>query len=263
MQKNVTATRAKIAPTRKNVLIAAAQFAKIYQKEKSMADFNEKYFASGNGESRPDKVEDVLLDGEQITWRGKPKKSAYIANSVAKMFPIALIWIIFDGFFIGMMATNGFDIPTPLIVFMSVFFVLHLAPVWIWIYKAVTARKRHENLEYVFTDKRIIIRSGVVAVNFDAIDYKDVAAVNVRYGVIDKIAKVGDIYVTAAKKATVIEDLNNPREVSKILQSLVSKVKTGVSFTEGVKVEMVKCKYCGTKNRSTDKTCSSCGAPLD
>ena len=126
-----------------------------------MADFNEKYFASGNGEPRPDKAEDVLLDGEQIAWRGKPKKSAYIANSIAKMFPIALIWIVFDGFFIGMMATNGFDIPTPLIVFMSIFFVLHLAPVWIWIYKAVTARKRHENLEYVFTDKRIIIRSGV------------------------------------------------------------------------------------------------------
>ena len=228
-----------------------------------MADFNEKYFASGNGEPRPDKVEDVLLDGEQIAWRGKPKKSAYIANSIAKMFPIALIWIVFDGFFIGMMATNGFDIPTPLIVFMSIFFVLHLAPVWIWIYKAATARKRHENLEYVFTDKRIIIRSGVVAVNFDAIDYQDVAAVNVRYGVIDKIAKVGDISVTSAKKATVIEDLDNPREVSKILQSLVSKVKTNVSFTEGVKVEMVKCKYCGTKNRPTDKNCSSCGAPLD
>ena len=77
-----------------------------------MADFNEKYFASDNGEPRPDKVEDVLLDGEQITWRGKPKKSAYIANSIAKMFPIALIWIIFDGFFIGMMATNGFGYPS-------------------------------------------------------------------------------------------------------------------------------------------------------
>lgn len=38
-----------------------------------MADFNEKYFASGNGEPRPDKAEDVLLDGEQIAWRGKPK----------------------------------------------------------------------------------------------------------------------------------------------------------------------------------------------
>lgn len=229
-----------------------------------MAELNEKYFAgSGGEEKRPDNIEEILQDGEKIVWRGKPKKSAYIANSVAKMFPIALIWIIFDGFFIGMLATNGFDIPTPLIVFMSIFFVLHLAPVWIWIYRSVTAKKRHENLEYAFTDRRIIVRSGVVALDFKSVSYQDVSAVNVRYGAIDKMAKVGDIYVTSNSKATVIEDIENPRAVSKQLETLVSKVKTGVAFTEGEKVEFVKCKYCGTKNRSTDKTCSSCGAPLD
>ena len=123
-----------------------------------MAELNEKYFAgSGGEEKRPENIEEILQDGEKIVWRGKPKKSAYIANSVAKMFPIALIWIIFDGFFIGMLATNGFDIPTPLIVFMSIFFVLHLAPVWIWIYRSVTAKKRHENLEYAFTDRKSVV----------------------------------------------------------------------------------------------------------
>lgn len=223
---------------------------------------NEKYFQQGK-DKNIQTVEQSLMQGENILWQGKPQKKAFVLNNVFKMLPVALLWIAFDVFFIVMLATTADGFPTSMIAPICIFFVLHLAPVWIWIYKCVTASKRHKNTEYAFTDKRIIIRQGTIAVDFKSIEYKDVSAVNIRYGVIDRLAKVGDIYITSTGKASVLEDLENPSEISKILQDAISQTKQNVSFTVGAKVTFVKCKYCGCKNKSTDTVCSSCGAPLE
>lgn len=224
---------------------------------------NEKYFQPNSEGPKSETIADSLFDGEKILWSGKPQKKAFVLNNIMKMLPIALIWIAFDAFFIFMVATNFGEFPAPLIPALCIFFVFHLAPVWIWLYRCITASKRHKNTEYAFTDRRIIIRKGAVAVDFKSIEYKDVVAVNLRYGVIDKLAKVGDVYITATGKASVLEDLENPSQVEKILQGIVSEQKPNVAFTDNAKVTFVKCKYCGCKNKSTDPICSSCGAPLE
>ena len=226
-------------------------------------ELNEKYFQPKDSGSDIETIEQSLMPDEKILWQGKPQKKAFVLNNVFKMLPIALVWIVFDVFFIVMLATTADGFPTSMIAPICIFFVLHLAPVWIWIYKSVTASKRHKNTDYAFTDKRIIIRKGTIAVDFKSIEYKDVVAVNLRYGVIDRLAKVGDIYITATGKASVLEDLENPSQIVKILQDTISQPKQNVSFTVGEKVSYVKCKYCGCKNKSSNSTCSSCGAPLE
>ncbi len=226
-------------------------------------ELNEKYFQPKDDKGGVQTIEQSLMPDEKILWQGKPQKKAFVLNNVFKMLPIALLWIAFDVFFIVMLATNADGFPTAMIAPICIFFVLHLAPVWIWIYKSVTASKRHKNTDYAFTDKRIIIRKGTIAVDFKSIEYKDVVAVNLRYGVIDRLAKVGDIYITATGKASVLEDLENPSQIAKILQDTISQTKQNVPFTDNAKVTFVKCKYCGCKNKSTDTVCSSCGAPLE
>lgn len=223
---------------------------------------NENYFQPENNDSAKS-IEQSLMPGETIVWQGKPQKKAFVLNNVLKMLPLAIVWLAFDAFFIAMVATNFEELPTPIIPMLCVFFLMHLAPVWIWVYRCVTASKRHKNTEYAFTDQRIIIRKGAIAVDIKSIEYKDVVAVNLRYGLIDKLVNVGDIYITATGKASVLEDLENPSQVAQILQSTVSSKKANVSFTDNAKVTYVKCKYCGCKNKSTEKVCSSCGAPLD
>ena len=42
-----------------------------------------------------------LVEGETEIWSGKPKKSAFILNSVLTMAPIAIIWLAFDSFAIS------------------------------------------------------------------------------------------------------------------------------------------------------------------
>lgn len=225
--------------------------------------YNENYFQNGNNQDEPKTIQSSLVEGEQIEWSGKPQRKAFIVNNVLKMLPVALLWLVFDTFFIVMLAKTADMLPVPAIVFLCIFFVFHLMPVWMWIYRCATASKRHKNIEYAFTNKRIVVRKGIVAVDFKSIDYKDVVAVNLRYGLIDKAAKVGDIYITSTGKATVLEDLENPASVEQLLQRIISDKKPGVAFTDNAKVTYVKCKYCGTKNVSDADKCSSCGAPLD
>jgi hypothetical protein len=50
----------------------------------------------------------AMAAGEYVIWKGKPKKSAYIADKALSMLPIAIFWLIFDLNFLRMAGGNGF-----------------------------------------------------------------------------------------------------------------------------------------------------------
>ena len=76
-----------------------------------------------------------------------------------------------------------------------IFFAFHLLPVWIWLGNIITASKKWKNTKYYVTDKRIIIQTGIIGASYDTIYYKDIKNVSLKIGVIDKLLKVGDIYI--------------------------------------------------------------------
>lgn len=195
-----------------------------------MGKIDENYFKSTDKDYS--KIDEILADDEQILWRGKPKKSAYIVNAILKMLPIALIWIAFDATFITLMLTNiGWDaIPAPMKIFIFVFFAFHLVPVWIWLSNVITANRQHKNLEYAFTNRRIIVRSGIIGIDFKNVYYTDVKAVNLRVGIVDKILKVGDVYINSKTGATVLFDLTDPYFITQRLQKIVMDIKTDTLF---------------------------------
>ena len=55
----------------------------------------------------PNSMDNMLMGGEEVLWRGKPKKNAFVMNRIIKILPIALIWILFDGIMIGAMIITG------------------------------------------------------------------------------------------------------------------------------------------------------------
>lgn len=196
-----------------------------------MKKIDENFFKNNTGGSGEIKtIDEIVGDDEQILWRGKPKKSAFILGNALSMLPIVLVWLLFDGFFIGLLISEGGEIPKDMIIFMCIFFAFHLMPVWIWVSKIVTANKRHKNLEYAFTNKRIIIKSGIVAIDFQNLYYSDIDSVNVKVGLIDKILKVGDIYVKTGSQSQVINDVENPYFLTKRLQEIVLDMKADLNF---------------------------------
>ena len=202
-----------------------------------MGKIDENYFKTSDKDYT--QLDEIIDDGEKILWRGKPKKSAYVLNAFLKMLPIAIIWLAFDGAFIALLLTQmGWDmIPAPMKVFIFVFFAFHLVPVWIWIANVVTANRQHKNLEYAFTNRRIIVRSGIIGIDFKNVFYTDVEAVNLKVGIVDKMLKVGDIYINSKAGATVLFDIDNPYFITGRLQKIVADIKTDTLFPNNLRPE--------------------------
>ena len=179
-------------------------------------------------------INDVLVDGETIIWNGKPKKSAYIINKFFTMLPFAIIWLMFDSIFIISFITSGNFME--MIWFIIPFFALHLMPVWIWLSNVLTAKRNWENTEYYVTDKRIIIESGFIGMNYQTIYYKDIKNVHLRIGVIDKLLKVGDVYFDINQNRTqFFLDLENPYELYTKLQKIVLDIQTDIEFPNNLR----------------------------
>jgi membrane protein YdbS with pleckstrin-like domain len=204
---------------------------------------DENYFKIDNP-MKKNRIEDIVTPGESILWREKPKKAAYIWSKFIQMFPIAFIWMLFDGFAIAAIfaadidASNSGDMPVPLWLILVVFFALHLFPVWIWIGGIIKGFVEIKNIEYAFTDRRIIIREGIVGINFQSIYYSDVTSVNLKVGVMDRILHVGDIYISSSETPAVLFDVKNPYEISSKLQKITLDIKTDVNYPNALRPDV-------------------------
>lgn len=194
-----------------------------------MGKLNEKYFVKNDKDIT--KIDDLLEKDEEILWRGKPKKSAFVVSRILQLLPFALIWIAFDGTFIALLITQNIfsQMPWYAVVFIVFFFLIHLIPVWIWISNIITANIHYKNIEYCFTQKRIIFKTGFF-IDIKNVYYSEINAVNVKVGLTDKITKVGDIYITSNNGAHVLLDLEDPYFVANELQKIVHDIKN-IPFT--------------------------------
>ncbi len=189
-----------------------------------MGKYNEKYFKMDDNMNF-NKTEDVLEKGESILLKTKPKRSAYVWGSILGMLPLVLVWAAID---ISIICFIPFE--SEMLWFLIPFFALHLAPVWIWLYNVITVSIRYKNLEYVFTEKRIIIRSGVIGIDFKSVYYSDIEGVNLKVGITDKIFKVGDIYIKAKTQSCTLYDVQNPYKLLSEIQKITLDIKTDIHY---------------------------------
>lgn len=180
----------------------------------------------------------ILANGEQILWEGKPNKKAFILNSILPMMPIALLWLIFDGFFIAtIIFTGAFK---EIAFFVIPFFAIHLFPVWKWIGDILSSAVKWEKTRYLVTDKRIVIQSGFISSNVNSIYYKDIDHARLHIGVFDKIFNVGDIIISSNKywertsnsssSSFSILDIENPHETYRRIQKIILDIQTDIEY---------------------------------
>ena len=196
-----------------------------------MAKYNEKYFQ--NDGMKNNNIEDLVEKDEQILWRGKPKKAAFILSKFCNLLPFVIIWLLFDGFFIYMLVSMNIfqEIPVVISIVIVVFFLIHLLPVWFWLSNVITAWKQYKNIEYCFTNKRIIVRTGIF-VDIKNLYYTDIQNVNLRVGLIDRMLKVGDIYISGKFEATVLYDITDPYFITNELQKAQRDFTFNITLSE-------------------------------
>lgn len=176
-------------------------------------------------------VEDILEKDEKILQRLKPNAKVIRLEAIFKGMPLALLWFSIDAIFIvTMFATGAVEEAPWMIAFMIGFFALHLLPVWLYIANLIKKLAGYKNIEYVFTDKRIIIRSGLVGIDFKSIYYTSLESVNLKVGLFDRLFKVGDIYLKANTQTAVLEDIENPYVYLSKLQKIALDIKSDIYY---------------------------------
>ena len=209
-----------------------------------------KYYGSSNVTYND--IEGQLMPDESIIWKGIPKRSAFIINSSLSMLPVALIWLMIDGSFIFSIfqadKLTGSEMFGGMSLFFIGFFALHLMPVWIWLYGVLTANGRWKNTQYAVTNKRIIIRNGLIGYQYNSFYYTDISNVTLKVGVIDRMLGVGDIMISlnhtigTTKKGhpintTSILDVENPDQVMQIVQKTIMDMQTDIHFPNALRPE--------------------------
>ena len=193
-------------------------------------NIDENYFKTNNP-MKQNTIEDILSEDEAILQRLKPNRKVLLLEALFKGLPFVLLWVAFDSFFIIMMIVTGAFKENPyLIIFVVAFFALHLLPLWMYIINIVKTMAGSKNIEYVFTNRRIIVRSGVIGIDFKTIYYTDVEGINCRVGIFDSMFKVGDLYIKAHDQSAVLMNIETPYFFLEKLQKITLDIKTDIQY---------------------------------
>ena len=179
-----------------------------------MARVEQKDFDINNNSN---KLDDVLQSDEEIIIELGPQKLDYVLEGLLKGLPFVVIWVLIDIFIIRqMLSMEVFDnsIGKGFALFIAFILVFHLLPLWLYLSRLFKRIATFGKIKYYFTNKRIIIKSGIIGTDYKFFTYPEVLTADVKRGLLDKIFKVGDIYITASNKSVIIEDIKNPYQYS-------------------------------------------------
>lgn len=188
---------------------------------------NQKYFI--NEKEEINSIEKMMNEDETILWRGRPFKKSFILSSILKFLPIVIIWVGIDVSLIVCMILF-MELEWWLLLIIGFFLLIHLMPLWFYIANIITCFRRLKIEEYAFTDKRIILKTGLLAPNIVSINYASITSLNLRIGIIEKICKVGDIYIVYTNGKIVLEDIVNPYYIYGELQRIANDIKSDIIY---------------------------------
>jgi membrane protein YdbS with pleckstrin-like domain len=181
--------------------------------------------------------------GEKILYAGKPDKKYFVFESIFNpLLPFAIVWGLFDMFFIG--AAFSLDKADEAAFFIVPFMALHLMPVWIYLGGALLSFRRYRNTAYIVTDKAIYASGGIFARTYKSKPFAELSHVDLHRGIFDQWFGVGDIITTSAQAnpATLngrrrstnagisIDSIANYAEVYKLVKQLQEDIYTDVMY---------------------------------
>lgn len=140
-------------------------------------------------------------EDETIYWQGTPDRKAFLLKSIFNfLLPIAIVWAIFDfGFLAGTLFSDPEDGSPEW--FLIPFLMLHLMPVWIYVFGVVTSVRRFRNTAYLVTDRAVYLSGGAFSVNLEVHPLAKISNINVRQGIIDRRIGVGSVILDGGNTA--------------------------------------------------------------
>lgn len=138
---------------------------------------------------------DILEKDEEIVKVIKPSKARYWE---APLFPFAIP--LFWPHFIVLMVGTLFTLP---------FFYA----------------RGYKNLYYAYTNKRLIVRSGTIGVDYRSLDFKDITATSVNVGLLDRGGKTGSISFKSPSTHISFNYVEKPYDLMKEIKEYMNTIK--------------------------------------
>jgi len=170
-------------------------------------------------------IKDMIEPGENLIWEGKPDKVAYIIGSPVQ-YLIALLMTAGYALIVYLSKTlensySGFNIGSAIIIILIIF-------VFMPIYRAINWKY----VQYIITDKRIYLASGIIGRDIAALDYTAISSPDVNVGLIDKLRNCGSVRLNP-KNTGVRANLSHipdPYNVYKMLKQMSLDIKADIYY---------------------------------
>jgi len=167
----------------------------------------------------PADLKAILEKDEKILWIGKPKSAPFILKGLV-VVPIVVLFGVFP---LLIVPREVFTV-LPVLFFLvlwelfPVIFILSVT-----LYPILLLR----NILYIVTDRRIIVRKGVIGIDYDILNLELVQQVNIDVGIWDKVYGTGTLVIQAIGVSPV--RLYSIPEPLKVHSTITRAVKEAIS----------------------------------
>lgn len=180
-------------------------------------------------------IEKILNTNEKIIWEGTPDFRInmlmgyiFVGGFSLFLFIFAIISLLNDSVF------------TASIFFLSTIILLIFIPL-----SEITLKR----IRYFFTDKRIIIQSGLIGLDYSIVDYDKIQSMNVNVGLLDKLfnGNTGSIYIYSGLMGAsqygsysvphMLFTIQDPYKVFEILKKLSHDIKSDIEYPNNLRPE--------------------------
>jgi hypothetical protein len=185
----------------------------------------------------PPEFEAVTEPGEKVLWTGRPVFWPFVLHAVPILI-FGAIWGLMDLGILGKAATSKGHVD----LFLFGFGFLHAFPAWGSLLYAAYLVMVHGNTAYAYTNRRLLMRSGVVGTSFTSVDYDRIQELDVTVGVIERLFGVGTVRAycgrNTSKGARIYDQfvsIANPYDVFRAIKGVEVDVKTDWNFPNAMR----------------------------
>ncbi len=169
----------------------------------------------------PQDIREALEPDESVVWSDKPLKAPFVLKGIVFAL-IGIPWFVLP-LIIIMQASPKILLNPAVLLFMAfwygvsvlVFFGTPLYSLLVW-----------KNIHYVLTDRRLIVRKGLVGIDYDTLNLDLVQQVNLNVGFWDKKYGTGTLIIQATGvRPVTLYAVREPRKVYEIINRIVREIK--------------------------------------
>lgn len=184
----------------------------------------------------------VLDNNEKIINIAKPKLIPFLASGIPFLI-IGLVWALFDLSFVTAF-NSAPDKSDAVNMFLLPFIFVHMTPTWLSILNMFRLAFIFRNTSYAITNKRLILKSGFLGIDFKSIDYDKAQDLAVTVNPIENMFHVGTIKINSGNKDSrgnsvydSMISISNPYEIFKQIKTVSVDIKTDWNYPNKLRPE--------------------------